>query len=129
MESAFGIDHGYEDIEKFGFGALGAKIGGGLAAGGSKLARSGAQAMGAGRKMQAGKLGVGSFGAGSSQAMQHGKGMMIGGRLKAKTGLGMNKLGQGMLKRPGLTGGLAAGGAAAGIGGGAAAIGNRQRRF
>jgi hypothetical protein len=114
MESAFGIDHGYEEIEKFGFGALGAKIGVGAVKAGQGLSRGSAQMRRAGRAAGPGFMG-------SAQKKIGAAGGMAGGQLR--------KLGQGMQKRPGLTGGLAAGGAAAGAGGAGGAFMNRQRRF
>ena len=118
MESAFGVDHGHEEIAKFGFGGLGAGIARKTTQLGSRLGGAGAGNTGAARAMgkpptpgmRGVKRGLGAAGAGQSA---------MGGQLK--------RLGAGMAKRPGLTGGVAAGGAAAGAGGGAAAYGNRRR--
>ena len=111
MESAFGIDHGHEEIAKFGLAGLGSKIAGGTMKLGQGLRSSGASNMAMGRRAGGG----------------FGQGMQRGGAGRVKAGGQLRKLGQGMAKRPGLTGGIAAGGAAAGVGGGAAAIGNRRR--
>jgi hypothetical protein len=111
MESAFGIDHGHEEIAKLGFGGLGGAIAGGT------------------RKLATG-LGRGSAGlrrgAATNPSAIGGAKMKLGTAGGRAAG-GLRKLGQGMASRPGLTGGVAAGGAAAGVGGGAAAIGNRRR--
>ena len=110
MESAFGVDHG--EIEKaFGFAGLGAAMGRKTAQVGQGLRRSGASNMGMGRQMGGG----------------FGQGMQRGGAARVKMGGQLRKLGQGMQNRPGLTGGIAAGGAAAGAGGAAGAFGNRRK--
>lgn len=101
MISAFGVDHG--EIEKaFGLAGLGAAIGGATSRLGGKIAAGGARTIK--RNPNMGRVGQAGVGA--------------GGQLR--------KLGQGMMKRPGLTGGLAAGGAV-GAGGAAGAFGNRRR--
>lgn len=125
MISAFGVDHG--DIEKGLFSAIGGGIGGKLASAGSGLARSGARASNYGRRMQAGKVGMNGAKAGSQNAMNIGRGMQAGGRMRARTGLAMGKVGQGMTARPGLAGAAVAGTGAAGIGGGAALLNNRRQ--
>ena len=119
MYSAFGVDHGYDEISKLGLGGaftgLGARIGGGVERYGSNVRRIGAQQMGTARK------------AGSAISPQQAHGLKVGGAANVRSGGKIRSVGQAMQRRPGLTGGLAAGGAAAGIGGGAAAIGNRRR--
>ena len=49
------------------------------------------------------------------------------GGAQIRAGQGLKKVSGFAMKRPGLTGGLAAGGAAAGVGGAGAAFGNRRR--
>jgi hypothetical protein len=120
MESAFGVDHGEVSKAIPGFGALGAKIAGGTMKAGQGMRRTGANAMSQGRQR------MGSAVPGS-RPHAFGQGLQSGGAARVKMGGQLKKLGQGMQKRPGLTGGIAAGGAAAGVGGGAAAIGNRRR--
>jgi|SoimicmetaTmtLPC_FD_contig_31_7903053_length_1372_multi_2_in_0_out_0_2 hypothetical protein len=106
MESAFGVDHGdYGEIEKFGFGGLGSALGG--------AARLGAKNVG----QLANKVPAGKFGSGAA------KGGLI------KVGQGLKKTSQFAAAKPGLTGGIAAGGAAAGLGGGAAMMGNRRKQY
>jgi hypothetical protein len=118
MESAFGIDHGYEDIAKFGFAGLGAKIGQKTAQAGQGLRRIGAQNMANSR--QTSKMpGMGGMGRMGQRA----------GATSVRQGGMLRGLGQRMQKRPGLTGGLAAGGAAAGVGGAGGALMNRNKRF
>jgi hypothetical protein len=113
MESAFGIDHGYETIEKFGFGALGTKMAGAAVGGGNKLRRAGAAGIrGSASAQKPGGTGVAGF----------------MGRSGMQAGGGLKKLGQGMAARPGLAGGLAAGGAAGGAGGAGGMFMNRRRQ-
>jgi|KBSMisStaDraftv2_1062788.scaffolds.fasta_scaffold197465_3 hypothetical protein len=112
MESAFGIDHG-EEVSKLGIGGLGTKIGQKTMKIGQGLRQSGANNMAMGRKAG------GGFGAG----------MQVGGAKRVQAGGQLRKLGQGMQKRPGLTGGLAVGGGAAGVGAAGGMFANRQRRF
>lgn len=104
MESAFGVDHGdYEEIEKFGFGGLGTAIGG--------VARQGAKNVG----QLANKVPGGKFGSGAA------KGGLV------KLGQGLKKTSQFAAAKPGLTGGIAAGGGAAGVGGVGAGLLHRNR--
>jgi hypothetical protein len=111
MNSAFGVDHGYEEIEKFGFGGIGGALAGGTKKLATGLSRGSAGMRRAGRSQ-------GGF-AGGAQTKLGTAGGMAGGQLR--------KLGQGMAKRPGLTGGLAAGGGAAGAGAAGGAFANRRR--
>ena len=105
MQSAFGVDHGDYEIEKASFAGLGT----GIARMTSKL---GGKTMAAGAKTIKTSPGLGKVG-----------GAQVG------LGGGLRKLGQGMLKRPGLTGGVAAGTGAAGVGGiGAGLYGSRRRQ-
>ena len=120
MESAFGIDHGEVSKAIPGFGALGAKIAGGTMKAGQGMRRGGAGAMRQGRQQMGGSIP-------GSRPHSFGQGLQAGGAARVKMGGQLKKVGQGMAKRPGLTGGIAAGGAAAATGGGAAAIGNRRR--
>ena len=80
-----------------------------------------------GRKMQSGTMGLGNLKAGSAGAANYGRGMQAGGRLKSRIGLGASRLGGAMQRNPGLTGGLVAGGGAAGAGGIGASMFNRKR--
>jgi hypothetical protein len=117
MISAFGVDHG-EVSKAFGFSALGSKIGQKTAQAGQGLRRVGAQNMATSR--QTGKMqGMGAMGRMGQRA----------GATSVRQGGMLRGLGQRMQKRPGLTGGIAAGGAAAGAGGVGGALMNRQRRF
>lgn len=104
MESAFGIDHGYEDISKFSLSGLGSGLGRLTNRAGGKVATGGIKTMKT-------NPGMGRFGQAQFQA---------GGQLR--------KLGQGMMRRPGLTGGVAAGGGAATLGGAAGAFQSHRRR-
>lgn len=116
MESAFGVDHGPEEISKLGLGgisSLGSKIGAKTMKVGQGLRQSGANNMAMGRRAG------GGFGAG----------MQAGGARRVQAGGQLKKLGAGMAKRPGLTGGLAVGGGAAGVAGAGGLLANRQRRF
>jgi hypothetical protein len=116
MISAFGVDHGYdEEIEKaFSVGGLGGGI-----------ARRVTQLGGAASRQGAGmRRGAATLNPGSTPS----KVKMAGGKALGRVGGGLRRLGGGMAARPGLTGGIAAGGAGAGVGLGAgAAFGNRKR--
>jgi hypothetical protein len=106
MESAFGIDHGYEDIEKFSFGGgmlrtLGTGIGQSLRRGASQTGKA------AGRSI-----------AGGNPAT---------GKAQIKIGQGLKRASNFAMQRPKLAGGLAAGGAAATVGGAGFAAGNNKR--
>jgi hypothetical protein len=114
MISAFGVDHG--EIEKGLFSAVGSKLGGAVGRTGMKLGRSGT-----GKLKAAPPAGKGLW-------PGHGGVQRAVGQGQQKAASGLNQLGQGMMKRPGLTGGLAIGGAGAGAGAGAGLLGQRQRR-
>ena len=109
--SAFGVDHGGEEVAKaFGAGAVGGalrKLGQGIGMG----ARQGAAG--------AGKMARPNVGAGGA------RGVMGAGQIGA--GKGLKKVSNFAMKRPGLTGGLAAGGTAGAVGGGGYAMGNRRQ--
>lgn len=118
MISAFGVEHGGDqEIEKF------AGLGAGLATAtrglGSAMSRGGAG------MRRAAKPGMGSRMATPGKIN---KPMQALGTGMGKAGGQLRRLGGGMSARPGLTGGLAAGGAGAGLGGGAALLGNRRRQ-
>lgn len=117
MESAFGIDHGYEEIDKAlpGMGALSSL--------GTKMAGA---ATGAGNKLR--RAGAGNIRSSKSLALAPGaaKGRAAAGGMKMRAGGALKKLGQGMAAKPGLAGGLAAGGAGAGALGGAGLMANRR---
>lgn len=119
MESAFGVDHGYE-IEKAmpRVPGMGGTLGGAFRSLGTHIgmgATAGAQ--------RAGKM------AGKSIA----SGNPMTGRAQIKVGQGLKRTGNFAMKRPGMTGGLAAGGAVGGSAalgaGGATAMGNNRRRY
>ena len=112
MESAFGIDHGdYSEIEKVNpFSALGTAIGGA-----SKLGAKKAGGLAGKIKPAAGATGI------KAGAQKAGFGGLKG------AGQGLKKVGGFAAQRPGLTGGLAAGGAATAAGGAGAMFGNRKR--
>lgn len=118
MISAFGVDHGYETIEKIGLGGgltrLGQKLGSG-----AQKAGLGVQNRGASLAQKAKKPGTGLLGQRATGALGEGH-LQAGGRLHG--------LGQKMLERPKLTGGLAAGGAGAAGLGGAGSLLNRRRQ-
>jgi len=109
MESAFGVDHGYQEIEKLSLGGAGMKLAGMATGAGNTLRRTGAAQMRGASGFGAGKHAAPVKFAGARKALGQG-GMMAGGALK--------KLGTGMAARPRLAGGLAAGGATAGVAGG-----------
>lgn len=118
-ESAFGIDHG--EIAKFSFGAGATKVAGGLRQMGSVLGQ-GVSAKAAKLKPMQGPQKPGMMG-GMKRAGQTAQG--AGQR-------GMSRLGAGMQNRPGLTGGIAAGGAGAGVMGSSYAAGaasNKNKRL
>jgi hypothetical protein len=112
--SAFGVDHGFEDVEKaFGMGGGGA-LGGGLRKLGQNIgmgARKGAAG--------AGKMARPNVGAGGARGAL--------GRGQVQAGRGLKQASNFAMKRPGLTGGLAAGGTAGAVGGGGYALGNRRQ--
>ena len=117
MESAFGIDHGYEDIEKFsigGLGSLGSKMAGAATQSGNKLRRAGAANLRSSKSLAL------SPGTSTSRAAT--------GNMKMKMGGGLKKLGQGMAAKPALAGGLAVGGATAGVGAAGVAGGSMMQR-
>jgi len=120
MESAFGVDHGEVSKAIPGFGALGSAIARKTTGLGGRLQGAGAANSGAARAM----------GKPPTPGMKRTKGALgAAGGAQSAVGGRLSQLGGGMMKRPGLTGGVAAGGAAAGAGGGAAAYGNRNKRF
>src|SRR5262245_21786351 len=110
MQSAFGIDHGYDEIEKFSIAGGAERLGAGVGG----MFRRGAKVAG----QQANKFqGSERMGAG-----------FMHGTLK-RTGQGMRKVSRFAAARPGTVGGITAGGAgvgAAGVGG--VAYGNRRNR-
>lgn len=108
MDSAFGIDHGYEEIEKFGLAGLGGSVAGGTKKLAGALGRPSA-GLRRGVATNPSPIGAAKMGVGTA-----------GGRAAG----GLRKLGAGMAKRPGLTGGVAAGGAGVGAGG---MFANRRR--
>jgi hypothetical protein len=113
MISAFGVDHGsYEEIEKISLGGVGAMAGGAF----KKLG----QGIGMGARRGAAKSGQMA-----GRSLAGGNKMLGGAQIRA--GQGLKKVSGFAMNRPGLTGGLAAGGAAAGVGGAGAAFGNRRR--
>jgi hypothetical protein len=116
MESAFGIDHGYSEIDKaWGMGALtslGGKMAGAATGAGNTLRRAGASNLRSSKSLAL------APGQAKRRAATGGMKMGAGGALK--------KLGQGMAAKPGLAGGLAVGGAAGGLGGGAALMSRRR---
>jgi len=123
MESAFGVDHGYEEFEKLGLGGITKPVtalGGALAGKGAGLVRSGASQRNAARGVLRGQ---GFSGSSPIKAMRgnqvaaNAKGNMMGAGLRMKTGAAMGKVGGFMQRRPGATLGIAGGGAAAGAGG------------
>jgi len=109
MESAFGVDHGYQEIEKGLFSAMGGGLAGATRGLGSSLSRSGAGMRRNARPGVGGRMATPGKVNKPMQALGTGMGMAGGG---------LRKLSAGMAKRPGLTGGLAAGGAGAGVAGG-----------
>lgn len=115
MESAFGIDHGEVSKAIPGMAGLGSKIAGGTMKAGQKLRSSGRESMSMGRRAGEQHQGIQSSIRPSGRIP--GQGMRAGGAAKVKAGGMLRSLGQGMAKRPGLTGGVATGGAAAGAGG------------
>lgn len=134
-KSAFGIDHGY--ISKAGFRLPGTSAfrGGAQAGGGegisAKLSQQ-AQKFQGGVKNLGSKIGQGTFNVGANN-MLSGAGRAGAGKRGAKTqmraGAKVAQAGAGMAKRPGLTGGVAIGGAGAGAaGGGAAAFGGKKKK-
>lgn len=113
MISAFGVDHG-EGVEKaFGMGALGSRIAGGTRTAANALGRGSA---GLRRNVATNPSAIG----GAKKRLG-----TVGGQAAG----GLRRLGQGMAARPGLTGGVAAGGAAAGAGGIGMAAMNKPKRF
>lgn len=132
MKSAFGIDHGPDEISKLGgFGLMSRIAGAGerMAGKGSQLQRSGAQQMNMGRKIMSGKMTpqgtrIASLGGKapmvSRQNQMAGKGRLAGGRMRALTGTGMKKVGGFMQRSPGGAAAVA-GGTLGGAGLGAAA--------
>jgi hypothetical protein len=116
MISAFGVDHGSE-IAKFGapgLGRIGAKLGSVVGSAGMKLGRAGTG------NLKAAKI----AGAGPGAA-----GVKRLGMGQQRLGGGLNRLGTGMMRRPGLTGGLAVGGGAAGGGAALGSLNNRRRTY
>jgi hypothetical protein len=118
MISAFGVDHG-EVSKAFGSNItrLGSKLGSATSRAGTNLVGRGVANKGAARAM-------GKPMTGAMRGFQRGLG--VGGSAQGAVGGRLQRAGAGMMKRPGLTGSLAVGGA--GAGGGAALLGNRQRR-
>jgi len=106
--SAFGVDHGYEDIEKIGLGGVVSTVGRRLGMGVSQAGR-GVQRMGQQNAARTGSLRP-----------------KMGG-MANRAGLGIRRAGAAMGRNPGVTGGVAAGGAAAGAGGIGASMFNRKR--
>ena len=115
MESAFGIDHGYDEVSKAvpSFGSLGTKMAGGATKLGNKTRRAGAgNIRGAASAQKPGGAGIGGF----------------MGRTQMRAGGALKQLGAGMAQRPGLTGGLTAGAGAVGAGAGISAGDKALRR-
>ena len=111
MESAFGIDHGYEEIEKGLFSSVG------------EAATLGTKKLATGLGRNSAVMRRGAPAGGVKQTL---------GGMGGKAAGGLRKLGQGMAARPGLTGGLTVGGAglgAAGVGAGAHSMATRNQRL
>ena len=108
MYSAFGVDHGYEEIEKWEIPGM-AAMGGGLARGASKMS---------GKLVQVGQRNA--LHTGTSGLMPK-----LGG-LQRSAGAGLGRLAGGMAARPGLTGGIATGTALGSAGLAGAASGRRR---
>jgi len=116
MISAFGVDHGYEEIEKFGALGLASKVGG-L---GTKIA---SHAMGGGTALKsAGAANVASSKSLALAPRQAAK-RSIMGQGQLKVGGALQRTAGFAAKRPKLAGGLAVGGAGAGVAGGGFAAG------
>lgn len=116
MISAFGVDHGYEEIEKFGALGIASKVGG-L---GTKIA---SHAMGGGTALKsAGAAKVASSKSLALAPRQAQKRNLVG-QAQLKTGSLMQRGAGFAARRPQLAGGLAAGGATAGVAGGGFAAG------
>lgn len=125
MYSAFGVDHGYEQVSKLGMPGMGAatKLGGAM---GSKSTQMG----GALRKMGGANKRAGTM-LGKKPDQTTSMGMQARGHQRlgqAQSGMGakMKQAGAAMSSRPGMTGGLTIGGGTA-IGGGAYAMHRRQQ--
>jgi hypothetical protein len=104
--SAFGIDHGYEElgeIEKFSLASVGSKLGQATSRMGGKMAVGGA------RQIKT-NPGAGGF-----------------GHMRVKAGGALRRLGTTMSRNPGATGGIAAGAGAGAIGTAGAVATNRRR--
>lgn len=117
MISAFGVDHGYdEEFEKAAWGGLtrlGSSLAGAATKGGNALRRTGAANI-----RSSGSLAL-SPGTAANKFRAGGAQMKVGGALK--------RVGAGMAARPGLTGGLAAGGAVGTVGGTGFMAGRRRQ--
>jgi hypothetical protein len=119
MNSAFGIDHGYDEIEKASLAGFGRVLSESTSKLGRGLSRSGV-------KNQQGGI-RSAFNQTSTAKQVPGVARAMGGRAQVGLGGQLRKLGAGMKKNPGLTGGLAVGGGAAGVGGAAGMFANRRR--
>ena len=132
--SAFGVDHGEISKGIPGMGlvsSLGAKAGGALTSGGTRLRARGANTMKVGRELQAAAQPKG-FGNKTrpmtnreKKADNYGRGMRLGGLSNVKAGGAMRGLGQKMTAHPGAAGGAILGTGAAG--GGALAFGGQKK--
>lgn len=112
MESAFGVEHGGEEIAKFGLPtglikpitSLGSKIGGATRSMGGKTMTSGIKQIKTSPNM--GKVGQAKLGAGGA----------------------LRRAGSTMAAHPTTTGGIGAGVAAGGVAAGVSTLGNNQRK-
>lgn len=112
MESAFGVDHGeYDEISKLGFGGFGSALAGGTRKAANVLGR-GSAGMRRGIAQNPSAIGAAKMKIGTAGGQAAG---------------GLRKLSQNMAAKPGLTGGIAAGGGAAGVGGVGAGLLHRNR--
>jgi hypothetical protein len=140
MISAFGVEHGEISKAGFGFAALGGQLarkttsfGEGMAARGAAAGQAGKRmAQPAGRHMGPQSGGLRSkapgLGAGSRPMRAAGQGQAAGGAARTRVGGGLQRAGAAMGKRPGFTGGIAAGTAGAGVTAGLNSLRNRNRR-
>jgi hypothetical protein len=136
--SAFGVDHGPDEIEKLAnpltalrtFGGA-AKAGQGLGQVGGALKSVGSGVGGAiGRGgMRLGRAGSGNIGAARIAGPGRGaQGVRALGRGQQRLGAGLNRVGTAAVRRPGLTGGTALTGGVGAVGGTGYAMGSRRRQ-
>ena len=124
MYSAFGVDHGYEEIEKWSIPGAGAISRLGSAMGGKTTSMgAGLRRMGGRNKSMATKAGK----KGNKSFQVRGQGRL--GQAQSAVGARLKQAGGAMSRNPGVTGGTAVGTTALGVGGGGYALGHDRKQF